>query len=85
LREVAHALATAKPGLYFLTSDLAEKMLFLCHASDELAKTINLKDLQTLLKDNYGLRGGGNVQTFQGGGDKIDVAVISKAIKSWLT
>lgn len=83
MREVANNLNTKKPGFYFLVSESGDRFNFLCSLAHSFAKTIQLKNFGTWLKDNYGLRGGGSETNLQGGGAKFDPK-LADAIKGWV-
>ena len=83
MREITAYLNNKKPGLYFLVSETDNKIAFLASVAPQLAKTIQLKNFGSWLKDNYGLRGGGSETHLQGGGTKIDPK-LGESIKQWL-
>ncbi len=83
LKEIAHHLQQEKPGLYVLISNVDDKSIFLVSLADTLKDEISLKQLASLLKDKWGLRGGGSKILLQGGGGIVDTTIIEN-MEAWL-
>ncbi len=84
MREIAQMLNQKKPGLYFLLQVDGNKATFLAMLDKHFASKIDMKQLQALLQDRCGLRGGGNQVMLQGAGAAIDIAVCDAVIKEFL-
>lgn len=85
MREIAQLLNQKKPGLYFLLQQDASKSVFLVMLDKNLASKVSLKELQSLLQERCGLRGGGNQAALQGGGINTDAALCDKTVREFLT
>lgn len=83
LKEIAQTLGQKKPGMYFLTSTVNNRPVFLSYLSSEFTNTVNLKNFAAWLKDSLGIRGGGSKNILQGGTAKFDKNLKS-LIKEWL-
>ncbi|MFI5333295.1 MAG: alanine--tRNA ligase [Candidatus Babeliales bacterium] len=83
LKEVATQLMTKKAGMYFLTSTMDNKHFFVCMLSPDLTSRIDLKKLNTWLKETYHLAGGGSQHLLQGGGQTIDQG-LEAGIHKWI-
>lgn len=85
LRDIALLIIQQNPGLCFLMSKTTDKTIFYCGISQNAKDTIDLKNLSTVLKDQFGMRGGGEKLSIQGGGDaSIDQEKVKQAIIKWL-
>lgn len=84
MREIAQMLNQKKPGLYFLLQQDASKSTFLAMLDKNLSSQFNMKELQLLLQERCGLRGGGNQLALQGGGVNTDAALCNKIVKEFL-
>ena len=83
LHEIALHLNNKQPGFYFLISDLGEKSLFVAQTDPKFLKVVNMKNFGSWLKDEHGLRGGGKIDSLQGGGGKFDTK-LAKSIAGWI-
>jgi len=83
LRQISKHLMQKKPGFYFLISSMNGKSIFLCTVAEQFADKVDLKNFATQLKENFGLRGGGDKTTLQGGGGKFD-AKLKTFVHDWL-
>lgn len=84
MREVAQLLNQKKAGLYFLLHVDEQKSTFLTMLDKNLVTKVDMKELQTVLHNRCGLRGGGNQTSLQGGGAKIDATLCDATIKEFL-
>ena len=82
LKEIAQQLDAKKPGFYFLTSISDDKGIFVAYVSPTI-KTVDLKKIANLLKDSYGIRGGGSGNFLQGGAPQFD-AKLKDDLKKWI-
>jgi len=69
LKEIAQQLAHKKNGFYFLTSTTDGKNIFFAMSSPSLA--IDMKKIAQLLKDAYGIKGGGSGTMLQGSATEL--------------
>lgn len=84
MREVAQLLNQKKPGFYFLLQNEANKSTFLAILDKNLTSRVNMKELQALLQERCGLRGGGNQTALQGGGVGADAVACDNLIRDFL-
>ena len=87
LRNICIELDNQKPGVYFLLSrdtDDPSRVTFVLFASKKITPAIDMKKLSALLKEQCGLRGGGNQTMIQGGGVNVDSASVQKVIVEWV-
>ncbi|MGC2310762.1 MAG: alanine--tRNA ligase [Candidatus Babeliaceae bacterium] len=82
LREVAQNLIHIKAGIYFLISQTADRLSFVCMISPDSAQHIDVQAFYTYLKQE-GLSGGLSGLTMQGGMKLLPSDLKSK-IKNWL-
>ena len=61
-----------------------EYKAFLATLDKQFANRADLKEFATQLQENFGLRGGGDKTTLQGGGGKFD-AKLEAFVREWLT
>ncbi len=83
IREITSYCVSRQPGLYFITSKVDGKYLFLATAGGDVAAKVDMKAFATWLKDTHGLRGGGSATMLQGGGMFVPEQV-RDSIKKWL-
>ncbi len=83
MRDVAAQLKDTKPGFYVLVSNNDDRSAFIATAAPGV--NVNLKEFSQWLKNEHGLRGGGNDQLIQGGGNRLDTTMLTEAIKGWIT
>jgi len=83
LRTIAHELEKIKHGFYFFLNKDGDRSSFLGYLSKNYEKVISLKQLSAYLKENDGLRGGGNAAMIQGGGGKI-AASLKDTLVVWI-
>lgn len=83
LKELAVKLDQKRPGLYFMTSMMDGRALFVAYLSPTLSNKIDLKKLVSWLKERHGMSGGGSQTLIQGGSAKIDPD-LEKSIKEWV-
>lgn len=81
LKDITITMAQQKPGFYFLISCDDNRCSFFSMVSEQFISNIDLKALSSLLKDNFGLRGGGKTGQLQGGGPVVDAAKLENSIK----
>lgn len=83
LRTIALLLVQKQPGLYVLVSSADDGFLLLVALSQELSGRISLQALGQDLKEQFGVRGGGNKTLFQGSMATASPN-LEKTIKEWL-
>jgi alanyl-tRNA synthetase len=83
LKELAQQMQRQKPALYFLISSTDEKSAFIASLAPELSEKVDLKQFQTWIREELGLRGGGNKVALQGGGPRLE-KTWAEQIKNWL-
>ena len=83
LREIAQLLAQKQSGFFFVTSTIDDKQNFAASISPHLKDKINLKELSAVLKDEFGLRGGGSPLLIQGGGS-LSKENLEDALLKWI-
>ncbi len=81
LKDIAQQMLQQKPGFYFLLSCQENNCSFYSLLSEQFDSKVNLKELSTLLKNSFGLRGGGKKGQLQGGGPIVD----AKSLEDKLT
>jgi hypothetical protein len=72
-----------KPGFYFVMNEEDGKALFIGSIAKEFADKFVMKEFQTWLQDNCGLRSGGSNLQIQGGG-QIPAGNCKDLMKKWL-
>jgi len=79
-------LEKINPGLYFILSKTKETEIFsfIIYQSKNLEHRISLKKLSEMLKNKFGIRGGGSDDMIQGGGENINIKNLEAEIISWL-
>lgn len=83
LKEIGLALNQKKPGLYFLTSTMDNKIIFVASLDPSLATRLDLKKFAAYLKDTFGIKGGGSGNILQGSMANFD-ANLKKELIAWL-
>ncbi|OGB97233.1 alanine--tRNA ligase [candidate division TM6 bacterium RIFCSPHIGHO2_12_FULL_36_22] len=83
MRDIANQLKDIKPGFYILISNNDDRSAFIATAAPSV--NVNLKEFSEWLKNEHGLRGGGNDQVIQGGGNRLDTSMLTEAIKAWIS
>ena len=75
MKSICVDLEKHKPGLYFIFNKTKEQMsgnsgnfAFMAYQSKKAEHKVNLKALSELLKNKFNIRGGGNEEMIQGGG-----------------
>ena len=58
-------------------------MKFLGYVSKEHASQVNLRDLSTVLREKFGMKGGGSPTLIQGSGKESDE--IQDAVVAWMS
>lgn len=86
LKAVCQEIEKKAPGFYFVTSQAVNenRVSFVGFVSDKFLKKVDLKALSKILKDEYGLRGGGKPGLIQGGGVDVNLDEVKVAIEKWL-
>ena len=82
LRDILSCLVKEQPGLYFATSTIDDKSIFLCMFNEKLSDKIDGSTLLSVIQKELGLRGSLKGATLQGGGPKIKAKSIKK-IRDW--
>ncbi|KKQ32873.1 MAG: Alanine-tRNA ligase [candidate division TM6 bacterium GW2011_GWF2_37_49] len=74
LRTICTDLEKRSPGFYFVINkpSNAEQFSYFAFQSQKASIKVNLKLLADFLKEKFGLRGGGNNESIQGGGQTLD-------------
>jgi len=83
LRQVIKQLQAKQPGFYFAVSEIGNKAVFVCEVHKQFADKLDLQNLATQLKENLGIRGGGDKTNLQGGMTKFD-ADLKTFVENWL-
>lgn len=85
LQDIVTHLMQQKEGFYFLTSCVENSQyIFVCSLSECYA-SLNLKLFMEWAKQQYGLRGGIQKNSAQGGGVGLNQALLSEGIKGWIS
>lgn len=85
LRTICTDLEKRKPGFYFVInkSSSSSQFSYFAFQSQKLNFKIDLKKLTEFLKEKFELRGGGNNESIQGGGQILDKK-IETLLSEWL-
>lgn len=83
LKEIESNLLSAKPGFYFIMSEVENRTIFTASISAHLAERISMKEFAAWLKEHHGLRGGNTLTTVLGGGGAFDMSLRGSII-GWL-
>lgn len=85
LRPLCSDLEKRKPGIYFIVNKFKSdnKFGFMVFQSQKSSFKINLKTLSDFLRESFDLKGGGNNESIQGGGQIVPDKLESKLIE-WI-
>lgn len=82
LRDIAQELAKTQPGFYFVLNVSGNQSSFVTLLSPTIKTNINLKELSSWLKTNFGLSGGGKADLLQGGGPAVEPHALMTKLKN---
>jgi alanyl-tRNA synthetase len=83
LREIVGAMQAQQPGFYLVINQEDGKALFIGSVAKQFADKVVMKNFQTWLQEECGLRSGGSTLQIQGGGN-IPATACKDAMKAWL-
>ena len=83
LRDIVASMQAQQPGFYFVMNEEDGKVLFVGLIAQQFADKFSMKDFQTFLQEECGLRSGATGLQVQGGG-KILSSSCKDKMKHWL-
>ncbi len=83
LKQLCQDLSDKAPGFYFIVNKASDRFAFVGFVSKQYQDQLSLKDLSAILHVQAGLKGGGDGQAIQGGGQELPKN-LRDTVVSWL-